>query len=77
MFYAQMIASGAHADELQRFSETHLSWIPEFGASVAAESRIAFYRELGKWVQELHPRASDLCKCCGVPTASPPGDLQE
>ena len=74
MFYAQLMVSGAHADELQRFSANHLSWIPEFGASVAAESRIAFYRELGRWVQDLHPTGSDLCKRCGASVASGSSD---
>lgn len=66
MFYAQMMESGADAADLQRFSARHLSWTREFAASVAAESRLAFYRELGNWVQDLRPTASDLCKCCGV-----------
>lgn len=62
-FYAQMMVAGAAPEELERFADRHLGWIPAFAESVATNARHEFYRELGRWVTEV----TSVCPTCSQP----------
>ena len=49
-FYARLMAAGTDADELRRFADRHLSWVPGFADEVSATARHDFYRMFGDWL---------------------------